>query len=160
MSLSYKDALLLGKAIETKVKSVPKKTYKKFSTSEIKKMCIWGRLNELKQVNPSVFTKLAIELFVKTMNDKLSEIEMWKYEDQNQYQDVLLEFDERAEGIRKCIEYVNSFIKYESDETTNDIFEICFNGNHKELCKIDINKFSIDMIENLIINKHLNILKL
>ena len=85
------------------------------------------------------------------MNDKLSEIEMWKYEDQNQYQDVLLEFDERAEGIRKCIEYVNSFIKYESDETTNDIFEICFNGNHKELCKIDINKFSIDMIENLII---------
>lgn len=156
MSLSYKDALLLkNKVVDSKVKSAPKKVYKTFSTGEIKKMCVWGKLGELKQVNPAVFTKLAIELFVKTMTDKLGEIEMWKYEDQNQYEDVLKEFNEREELIKKCIEYVKSFIKIEPVETSNiklvDIYAICFEGNHEELCKLDISKISINMIEDLII---------
>ena len=152
MSLSYKDALVLGKAVEPQAKSVPKKVYKTFSTGEIKKMCIWGKLGELKQVNPAVFTKLAIELFVKTMQDKLSEIEMWKYEDQNQYEDVLKEFDERAKGINQCLAYVKSFEKSETVSNTQvDINSICFDGKYEELNKIDTSKLSPSTIETLII---------
>jgi len=161
MSLSYRDALLQGNKVDKpKVVLTPKKVYKTFSTGEIKKMCVWGKLGELKQVNPAVFTKLAIELFVKTMTDKLTEIEMWKNEDKNQYDDILKELDERADAIIECIEYVNSFIKNESIEQTNttntinmkpvDIYAICFDGNYKELCKVDTSKISVSMIENLI----------
>ena len=152
MSLSYKDALVLGKAVESQCKPVPKKVYKTFSTGEIKKMCIWGKLGELKQVNPAVFTKLAIELFVKTMQDKLSEIEMWKYEDQNQYEDVLKEFDERAKGITQCMEYVKSFEKAETIVIKQaDINTICFEGKYEELSKIDTSKILPNSVETLII---------
>lgn len=155
MSLSYKDALVLGKAVEPQVKPVPKKVYKPFSTGEIKKMCIWGKLGELKQVNPAVFTKLAIELFVKTMQDKLGEIEMWKYEDQNQYEDVLKEFDERAKGITQCMEYVKSFEKFDKSDQVSfkqiDLNSICFDGKYDELYKLDTSKLSPSTIETLII---------
>jgi hypothetical protein len=156
MSISYRDALLLtNKVVDSKVKSAPKKIYKTFSTGEIKKMCVWGKLGELKQVNPAVFTKLAIELFVKTMSDKLAEIEMWKCEDKNQYEDVLIELTERTDAIKKCMEYVKSFSKSESSESVNtkpdDIYTICFDGNHEELCKVDTGKISFTMIEHLII---------
>ena len=154
MSLSYRDALLQGNKVDKpKVVLAPKKVYKTFSTGEIKKMCVWGKLGELKQVNPAVFTKLAIELFVKTMTDKLAEIEMWKCEDKNQYEDVLNELTERTDSIKKCLEYVKSFIKVETTESTKpvDIYTICFDGNHEELCKIDTRKISFTMIEHLII---------
>ncbi len=152
MSLSYKDALVLGKAVETQVKPVPKKKYKTFTTGEIKKMCIWGKIGELKQVNPAVFTKLAIELFVKTMQDKLDEISMWKYEDQNQYDDVLKEFEEREKGIGLCMAYVKSFEKLENPTAKPfDINSICFDGKYEELKNIDVSKISPNIIESLII---------
>lgn len=152
MSLSYKDALVLGKAVEPQCKPVQKKVYKSFSTGEIKKMCIWGKLGELKQVNPAIFTKLAIELFIKTMQDKLSEIEMWKYEDQNQFDDVLKEFNEREKGIKMCMAYVKSFEKTETLSIKQaDINSICFDGNYEELHKIDSSKLSPSTIETLII---------
>lgn len=152
MSLSYKDALVLGKAVEPQVKPVQKKVYKTFSTGEIKKMCIWGKLGELKQVNPAVFTKLAIELFVKTMQDKLGEIDMWKCEDQNQYEDVLREFDERTKGITQCMNYVKSFEKLESISfKQTDLNSICYEGKYEELSKVDTGKLSPSTIETLII---------
>jgi hypothetical protein len=152
MSLSYKDALVLGKAVEPQVKPIPKKVFKTFTTGEIKKMCIWGKIGELKQVNPVVFTKLAIELFVKTMQDKLDEIEMWKYEDQNQFEDVLREFDEREKGISQCMAYVKSFEKQEIPVVKSfDINAVCFDVKYEELAKIDVSKISPSNIENLII---------
>ncbi len=152
MSLSYKDALVLGKAVEPQVKPVPKKIYKTFTTGEIKKMCIWGKIGELKQVNPAVFTKLAIELFVKTMQDKLDEIAMWKYEDQNQYDDVLKEFEEREKGISQCMAYVKSFEKQEIPLAKSvDINAVCFDGKYEELVKFDVSKISPSNIETLII---------
>jgi hypothetical protein len=42
------------------------------------------------------------------MNDKINEIELWKYEDQNQSLDILEEFDNRISGINLCIEYLNT----------------------------------------------------
>jgi hypothetical protein len=152
MSLSYKDALVLGKAVEPQVKPVPKKIYKTFSTGEIKKMCIWGKIGELKQVNPAVFTKLAIELFVKTMQDKLDEIAMWKYEDQNQYDDVLKEFAEREKGISQCMSYVKYFVELENSTAKPvDVSAVCFDGKYEELAKIDTSKISPNTIETLII---------
>jgi len=152
MSLSYKDALVLGKAVEPQVKPPPKKVFKTFTTGEIKKMCIWGKIGELKLVNPVVFTKLAIELFVKTMQDKLDEIDMWKYEDQNQYEDVLREFDEREKGISECMSYIKSFEKQENSVVKPDnINSVCYDGKYEELAKIDASKISPNTIETLII---------
>lgn len=161
MSLSYKDALVQGKPAPNPVKQTPKKIYKSFTTGEIKKMCIWGKLAELKQVNPAVFTKLAIELFVKTMTDKLNEIALWKYEDQNQYEDILNEFTERETGIKKCIDYVNSFINQEQNQIENnlltqtnkpnDLYNICINGKYTELVNYNSSKISKSVGENLII---------
>jgi hypothetical protein len=155
MSLSYKDALVLGKAVESQVKPPPKKIYKTFSTSEIKKMCIWGKLAELKQVNPVVFTKQAIELFDKSMTDKLAEITVWKYEDQNQYDDVIKEFNERETGIKKCKEYLYSFIKKEQDninpiEQIEQIHQMCILGNYDELSQVNPSVVTVEIAENLI----------
>ncbi len=114
MFSSYKDALLLGKAIETPVKpKLPtKKTYPLYSTSEIKKMCIWGRINDLKLVNPAYFSEPNINLLVSLMKEKITEIEIWKMEDQNQYDDIQVEFNERIDGINKCMDYVNTFVSF------------------------------------------------
>jgi len=155
MSLSYKDALVLGKPTQPQVKPAPKKVYKTFSTGEIKKMCIWGKLAELKQVNPAVFTKPAIELFVKTMTDKLDEIAIWKYEDQNQYDDTLNELNEREEGIKKCKEYVCSFIKKEQVDTKpvlqiEQIHNMCVFGKFEELRQINTSVITLEIAENLI----------
>ncbi len=112
MFSSYKDALLLGKAVEVPVKpKLPaKKTYPVYSTGEIKKMCIWGRINDLKLVNPAYFTEPNVNLLVNLMKEKINEIEVWKMEDQNQYDDIQNDFDERIEGINKCMEWVNKFV--------------------------------------------------
>ncbi len=155
MSLSYKDALVQGKSAPTPVKQAPKKVYKSFTTGEIKKMCIWGKLTELKQVNPVVFTNLAIELFVKTMNDKLDEIAMWKYEDQNQYDDIINEFNEREAGIKMCMDYVKSFIKKEQVDAKpvlqlDQIHHLCIFGKHNELVKINTDIITLPIAENLI----------
>lgn len=122
MSLSYKDALLLGKTIDSQVKYVAKKAFKVFSTAEIKKMCMWGKLDELKQVNPNYFSKNNIDILISIMHDKLTELEIWKYEDQNQYEDIQKEFNERTEGIAKCMIYVNDFnIDKNNNESDNNI---------------------------------------
>ena len=109
MYSSYKDALLLGKAVEQPKKTVQKSQYKTFYTSEIKKMCIWGKLDELKQVNPTYFTKDNINELNKIMKEKIDEIECWKYEDQNNFSNVLEEFDERIKNIKTCMEWITNF---------------------------------------------------
>ena len=122
MYCSYKDALLLGKPTEQPVKQQahPKKVYKVYTTSEIKKMCIWGKISELKTVNPNYFNSENITILVSLMKEKIIEIENWKYEDQNQFDGVIQEFNERIEGISKCLEYVNTFIKTEDKVSANE----------------------------------------
>lgn len=109
MYTSYKDALLLGKSIEQPKKQVQSNQYKTFYTSDIKKMCTRGNLNELKQVNPSYFTKENVDVLNKIMKQKIDEIECWKLEDNNQYQDNQENLDERIKNIKICLEWIKSF---------------------------------------------------
>ncbi len=113
MYCNYRDALLLGKTVEQPVKEHPshKKVYKNYSTGDIKKMCIWGNINELKLVHPSHFTSENSNVFIKLMKEKIIEIENWKYEDKNQYDGIIQEFNERVIGISNCLDYINQIIK-------------------------------------------------
>jgi len=104
---SYREALLLGKQVEQPVK-ITVNTVKNYSLGNIKKMCIWGKIDELKNVSSSHFTPENITILNDLMKDKIIEIENWKYEDQNQFDDVINELNERMENISKCLEYVKS----------------------------------------------------
>lgn len=102
---SYKDALVLGKTVEQPVQQVksvqPKQIYKILSTSEIKKLCGKGNIQMVKMINPSYFTKEHIQMLNTYMKEKINEIEIWKYEDNNQYDSILEELNERIEGIKQ-----------------------------------------------------------
>jgi hypothetical protein len=43
------------------------------------------------------------------MKEKIDEIECWKYEDQNNFSNVLEEFDERIKNIKTCMEWITNF---------------------------------------------------
>ncbi len=114
---SYKDALVLGKVVEKPIKPVqPKQIYKLFSTGEIKKMCGKGTIDKLKLVNPTYFTNENIIMLNNFMNNKINEIEIWKLEDNNQYDGILEELDDRINGIKECVQYINSFNKKETSD--------------------------------------------
>ena len=103
---SYRDALLLGKAIEQPKKVTINNNVKIYSINQIKKMCILGKINELKNVDPSYFTSENIIILNDAMREKIIEIENWKYEDQNQIDYVINELNERIDGISKCLDFI------------------------------------------------------
>jgi hypothetical protein len=105
---SYRDALLLGKVVEQPVK-ITVNTVKNYSLGNIKKMCIWGKIDELKNVSSSHFTPENVTILNDLMKEKIIEIENWKYEDQNQLEDVINELNDRIDGISKCLDYVKKF---------------------------------------------------
>jgi hypothetical protein len=105
---SYREALILGKAVEQPAK-ITVNTVKNYSLGQIKKMCIWGKINELKNVSSNYFTPENIIILNDLMKEKIIEIENWKYEDQNQLDDVIQELNDRIEGISKCLEFVKLF---------------------------------------------------
>jgi hypothetical protein len=106
---SYREALLLGKVVEQPVK-ITVNTVKNYSLGNIKKMCIWGKIDELKNVSSSYFTPENITILNDLMKEKIIEIENWKYEDRNQLEDVIKELNDRIEGISKCLDYVKKFL--------------------------------------------------
>jgi len=106
---SYREALLLGKQVEQPVK-ITVNTVKNYSLGNIKKMCIWGKIDELKNVSSSHFTPENITILNDLMKDKIIEIENWKYEDQNQFEDVIKELNDRIESISKCLDYVKKYL--------------------------------------------------
>lgn len=108
MYTSYRDALILGKAVEQPKVIIDKKD-KLYSISQIKKMCIWGKIDELKNVQSSYFTPENTTILIDLMKEKIIEIENWKYEDQNQLEDVIKELNERTDRISKCLEYIKSY---------------------------------------------------
>jgi hypothetical protein len=104
--ISYKDILMKNpdKPFET-----PKKVIApQFTVKEIRKICTAGDINKLKFIPKSYFIEDKKEFYLKAMNDKINEIETWKYEDQNQSLSILEEFDNRIMGINLCIEYLNT----------------------------------------------------
>jgi hypothetical protein len=104
--ISYKDILMKNSDKEFEA---PKKTYTPHLTiKEIKKVCTTGDINKLKLIPKNYFLEDKKEFYLKLMNDKINEIELWKYEDQNQSLDILEEFDNRISGINLCIEYLNT----------------------------------------------------
>ncbi len=107
MYSSYREALMLGKVVEQPNK-VTVNVVKNYSLAQIKKMCIWGKINELKSVSQKHFTPENITILSDFMKEKIIEIENWKYEDQNQLDDVINELNERMENISKCLEYIKS----------------------------------------------------
>ena len=104
---SYREALMLGKAVE-QPKKVIVNSVKTYSLTQIKKICILGKINELKNINLSYFTPDNITILNDLMREKIIEIENWKYEDQNQLDDVINELNERMDGISQCLEYIKS----------------------------------------------------
>lgn len=108
---SYKDALLIGKAVEQPINQVStKKNSKIYSISQIKKMCILGKDQELKLVNKSYFTSDNIIILTDLMKEKIIEIENWKYEDKNQIDNLIHELNERINGISRCLDYIKLII--------------------------------------------------
>jgi len=106
---SYREALLLGKVVEQPVK-ITVNIVKNYSLVQIKKMCMLGKNDELKNVSPSHFTPENVIILNDLMKDKIIEIENWKYEDQNQMDDVIKELNDRIEGISKCLDYVKKYL--------------------------------------------------
>jgi hypothetical protein len=104
---SYREALVLGKAAEQPTKIVIN-TVKNYSLSQIKKMCIWGKINELQNVSLTHFTPENINILNDIMKEKIIEIENWKYEDQNQLDDVIKELNDRINGISKCLDFIKN----------------------------------------------------
>jgi hypothetical protein len=104
---SYREALMLGKAVE-QPKKVIVNSVKTYSLTQIKKICILGKINELKNINLSYFTPDNITILNDLMREKIIEIENWKYEDQNQLDDIITELNERIDGISQCLQYIKS----------------------------------------------------
>lgn len=107
MYSSYREALMLGKVVEQPNKVIVN-VVKNYSLGQIKKMCIWGKIDELKNVSQKHFTPDTITILNDLMKEKIIEIENWKYEDQNQFDDVINELNERMKNISKCLEYIKS----------------------------------------------------
>lgn len=84
MSLSYKDALILGKSLESPIKSINLKTHTTCNT-----------YTKLSNVNPIYFSKVNCDILISKMHDKLNEINMWKLEDNNQLDDIQIELSKR-----------------------------------------------------------------
>ena len=107
MYSSYREALMLGKVAEQPNKATMN-VVKNYSLGQIKKMCIWGKIDELKNVSQKHFTPENITILNDLMKEKIIEIENWKYEDQNQFDDIINELNERMENISKCLEYIKA----------------------------------------------------
>ena len=104
--ISYKDMLMKNPDKEFEA---PKKSFTpQLTIKEIKKICTNGDINKLKLIPKSYFFEDKKDLYLKLMIDKINEIELWKYEDQNQLQSILEEFDNRINAINLCIQYLNT----------------------------------------------------
>jgi len=105
-TFSYKDILMKN---PDKVFESPKKNITpQLSIKEIKKICTSGDINKLKLIPKTYFIEDKKEFYLKIMAEKINEIELWKYEDQNQSLAILEEFDNRINGINLCVEYINT----------------------------------------------------
>jgi hypothetical protein len=103
---SYKDVLM--KDPEKQFEVGKKSNVYEFSRRDIKKICTSGNLDQLKKIPLTQFTEDNKTFLLKTMKDKVLEIEMWKYEDQNQLSGKLEELDNRINGINDCINYIEN----------------------------------------------------
>lgn len=104
--ISYKDAL--NKNLD-KTFEITKKTYVvNYTKKDLKKICIFGNINELMKIPKKYFTEEIKNYLLENMKDKLIEIEIWKHEDQNQLDCKLEEFSLRTKYINECVSYIES----------------------------------------------------
>jgi hypothetical protein len=106
--VSYKDILIKN---TDKIFENPKKVnIFEYSKKDIRKYCTSGDLKQLKKIPLKHFTEETKIYLLKSMKEKILEIEMWKCEDQNQLFGKLEEFDLRIIGIETCVEYIESIV--------------------------------------------------
>ena len=79
--------------------------------SQINRCCCWGLIDDLLKLPlDKINDKKYLHENIKYMKSKIFEIECWKTEDQNQSKKTLHDFEERKNGIIKCIDYIKKFI--------------------------------------------------
>lgn len=103
---SYKDVLM--KNPDKPFENLKKVNIFEYSRKIIGKYCTMGDLEQLKKVPLKQFSEETKIFLLKSMKEKILEIEIWKCEDINQLSCKLEEFDLRIDNISLCIKYVES----------------------------------------------------
>jgi len=95
--ISYKDILMKNSNLQFEVSK--KNVENEYLVKDIKKIYIYGNLDELKKVPLKYLSNESKLYFINIMKEKIVEIEIWKTEDKNKIE----ELDTRINNINKCI---------------------------------------------------------
>lgn len=106
--LLYKDALM--KNSDKTFEISKRRNVIEYSKRDIKKICTSGDLVQLKKIPLRYFNEETISFLLKTLKEKILEIELWKCEDQNQLFGKLEELNARIISINECYSYIESII--------------------------------------------------
>ena len=104
--ISYKEMLMKNsdKSFEVSKKN---NTFE-YTRKYIRKLCTTGNINHLEKIPLKFFTEEMKKSLIKIMKDKISEIEIWKLEDQNQLFGKLEELEARIIENTTCLHYIES----------------------------------------------------
>lgn len=70
--------------------------------------CIFGNIIEIKNTDLSQYNRDFLNEEIKILEDKILEIETWKYEPENEHQN--LHFKYRQDRIFQCIEIIKKYL--------------------------------------------------
>lgn len=104
--ISYKEMLMKNSDKSFEVSK--KNNYSEYTRRDIRKLCTTGNIDQLEKIPLKYFTKDMKIILIKTIKDKISEIEAWKLEDQNQLFGKLEELETRIYDITTCLNYIES----------------------------------------------------